>query len=112
MDEILAMPNRKAVLKVMLFVTRPRSKKEVVSRSERVVMSPGRCEPRFIVREVVRERIGAVHVSVCGPGIFGDEVRNAVREIISTERDGGARLGGAKGQQRPVVDFGEEAFTW
>ena len=101
MDEIFAMPNRKLVLRVELYVTRPRSRREVVSRSETVRMFPGRCEPGLVVGRVMRERKGAVAVTVCGPGAFGDEVRAAVR---------GQGLGGeGKGG---TVDFVEEGFSW
>lgn len=100
MDQILAMPNRKSVLKVLLFVTKPRSQSEVRSRSETVRMFPGRCEPRVVLEGEVRSRVGAMAVGVCGPGAFGDEVRGAVRGLSDGEGEGA------------VVDFVEESFTW
>ena len=96
MDQVLALPNRKQVLKVMLFVTRPRSAREVVSRSETVLMFPGRCNPKVSMEKEMEERIGAMAVTVCGPGAFGDDVRAAVRGVV----DYG------------TVDFIEEGFTW
>jgi len=96
MDTILSLPNRKKVLKVMLFVTRPRSAREVVSRSETVQMFPGRCEPRVLLEREVRDRVGAVCVTVCGPGGFADDVRSATRGVVG----------------KGTVDFVEEAFTW
>ena len=51
------------------------------------------------IRELLKEmpeRIGAVGVTVCGPGAFSDSVRKAVREVI----DEGS------------VDFIEEAFSY
>ncbi|KAL9099479.1 MAG: hypothetical protein Q9163_005030 [Psora crenata] len=96
MDEILALPNRKQVLKVMLFVTRPRSAREVVSRSETVLMFPGRCDPKVLMEREMETRIGAMAVTVCGPGAFGDDVRAAARGVVD----------------RGTVDFVEEAFTW
>ena len=97
MDEILAMPNRKQVLRVMIFVTRPRNSKEVSSRSETVQMFPGRCNPTEVLSCEMDRRIGAVGVTVCGPGAFADEVRVAVRQV---------------GVPRGTCDFVEEAFTW
>ena len=97
MDEILAMPNRKQVLRLMIFVTRPRSAKEVSSRSETVQMFPGRCLPKELLSCEMDRRIGAVGVTVCGPGAFADDIRAAVREV---------------GVPRGTCDFVEEAFTW
>ena len=96
MDVVLALPNRKQVLKVMLFVTRPRSTREVASRSETVLMFPGRCNPRVLIEGEMEDRVGAMAVTVCGPGAFGDDVRKAVRDVVD----------------RGTVDFVEEAFTW
>lgn len=103
MDEILKLPNRREVLKVILFVTRPRSPQEVKSRSERVLLYPGRCVPLTVLESEIRTRVGAVAVTVCGPGAFGDEVRDGVRHVLARRTDGG------KGA---TVDFIEEAFSW
>ena len=97
MDEILQMPNRKQVLKVLLFVTKPRSAREVVSRSETVQMFPGRCNPNIVLGREMIGRVGAVSVTVCGPGAFADEVRGAVRVVVDEGK---------------TVDFVEESFTW
>lgn len=97
MDEILQMPNRKQVLKVLLFVTKPRSAREVVSRSETVQMYPGRCSPSVVLSKEMGARVGAMGVTVCGPGAFADEVRNAVRGCVDEGK---------------TVDFCEESFTW
>ncbi|KAL2050074.1 hypothetical protein ABVK25_009684 [Lepraria finkii] len=97
MDEILQMPNRKQVLKVLLFVTKPRSAREVVSRSETVQMFPGRCNPNIVLGREMIGRVGAVSVTVCGPGAFADEVRGAVRVVVDEGK---------------TVDFMEESFTW
>lgn len=96
MDEILQMRNRKQVLRVLLFVTRPRSKREVVSKSETVQMFPGRCDAKVLLGKEVPNRIGAMAVTVCGPGSFQDEIRGAVREVV----------------YKGTVDFVEESFTW
>lgn len=96
MDEVLSMEKRREILKVVLFVTKPRSPREIISPSTTVQMLPGRCKPDVIIRDELPTRIGAVAVSVCGPGAFADEVRQAVRRHI--------HLG--------FIDFIEEAFTW
>ena len=103
MDEILKLPNRRDVLKVILFVTKPRSTQEVRSRSERVLLYPGRCDPTTVLENEIRGRVGATVVTVCGPGAFGDEVRAGVRNVLARRTDGG------KGA---TVDFVEEAFSW
>lgn len=97
MDHILRLPGRRDILTVKLFVSKPKSTREIVSPSATVQMFPGRCVPAVVLDEVLPDRIGATVASVCGPGAFADEVRGAVRD----------RMGcGA------VLDFTEEAFTW
>lgn len=96
MDEILAMPHRREMLKVLLFVTKPRSTREVVSRSETVLMYPGRANPSVILEKEMRNRVGAMAVTVCGPGAFADDVRHAARAQI----------------EEGTIDFVEESFTW
>lgn len=97
MDQILQMGNRKQVLKIVMFVSRPRIKGEAVSRSETVQLLPGRCDPGIMLRKEMATRVGATAVTVCGPGAFADEVRGAVRGIVDTG---------------VTMDFVEESFTW
>jgi predicted ferric reductase len=96
MDEILKMPGRREVLKIMLFITKPRNHMEVVSGTGTVQMFPGRCNPQTVLDKEIHERIGAVAVTVCGPGAFADNVRKAARARVHVG----------------VVDFVEEAFTY
>ena len=96
MDVILQMPERRAVLKICLFVTRPRSPREICSPSETVRMFPGRPNVKLVLEGEVKEQVGAMAVTVCGPGSLGDNVREAVRGV----------------QHRGTVDFIEESFTW
>ena len=96
MDEILAMPNRREVLKILMFVTRPRNPREVVSASTTVQMYPGRAQPSVIIDREMTERVGAMIVTVCGPGALADDVRGAVRGKID----------------KGTLDFVEESFTW
>ncbi|RKF73435.1 Ferric/cupric reductase transmembrane component 2 [Golovinomyces cichoracearum] len=96
MDTILAMPGRRECLVIKLFVTRPRNPVEIRSPSNTVQMYPGRPNVRLLVQNEVSEQIGAMCVTVCGPGGLADNVREAVREV----------------QEDSVVDFIEESFTW
>ncbi len=96
MDQVLRMPNRRDVLKVLIFVTKPKSPREVVSPSRSVQMFPGRANPGILLDKEIVERVGAMCVTVCGPGAFADCVREAVRRRVCVGS----------------VDFVEEAFTW
>ena len=96
MDEILSMPGRRELLKIQLFVTKPKGPRDVASASERVQVFPGRPNARVIVEKEFRERIGAMFIGVCGPGALGDDVRDAARSVM----------------QQGKVDFSEEAFSW
>lgn len=97
MDQILRLPGRREILTIKLFVSKPKSSREIVSPSATVQMFPGRCRPDVVLDEVLPQRVGATAVSVCGPGAFADEVRAAARERIG---------------RGAMVDFAEEAFTW
>ncbi|KAF2461884.1 putative rerric reductase like transmembrane component [Lineolata rhizophorae] len=96
MDEILRMPARREVLKVLLYVTKPRSHGEITSGTGMVRMHPGRVKPAVVLDQEFAGRVGAMAVTVCGPGVFADSVRDAVRQRV----DYGA------------LDFIEEAFTY
>ena len=96
MDEILRYPGRREVLKIMLFVTKPRSRNEIMSNTGSVAMYPGRCSPQTIVEKEFAEREGAMAVTVCGPGPFSDSVRDASRRLCEVGS----------------VTFVEEAFTY
>ncbi|EKG17283.1 FAD-binding 8 [Macrophomina phaseolina MS6] len=96
MTEILSMPNRRDVLKILLFVTRPRSTKEIHSPSSSVQMFPGKPNIQALVDQEMVEGVGACAISVCGTGSLADDVRRAARVR----------------QTRWNVDFFEEAFSW
>jgi predicted ferric reductase len=96
MTEILAMERRREVLRIMLFVSRPRSTKEIHSPSATVQMFPGRPNVDTLLGIEMEQQVGAMAVSVCGPGALSDEVRMAVRSK----------------QLNGTVDFIEEAFSW
>ena len=96
MTEILAMERRREVLRVMLFVSRPRSTKEIHSPSATVQMFPGRPNIETLIGIEAESQVGAMAVTVCGPGTLSDEVRKAVRSRMANT----------------TIDFVEEAFTW
>lgn len=96
MTEILAMDRRRDILRIMLFVSQPRSTKEIHSPSSTVQMFPGRPNIETILSMEQEQQVGAMAVSVCGPGTLSDEVRRVVR----------------KQQSRSSIDFIEEAFSW
>ena len=96
MDHILKMENRKDVLRVQLFVTKPRHQNEINSRTGTVQMFPGRCNPTTIIEREANEQIGAMGVTVCGPGAFADSCRSAVRNKVNATS----------------ITFIEESFTY
>jgi NAD(P)H-flavin reductase len=96
MTHILAMPRRREVLKILLFVTRPRSTKEIHSPSSSVQMFPGRPNVEALIDQEMQEGIGAAAVTTCGTGALADELRRAVRKM----------------QNQWNVDFREESFSW
>lgn len=57
-----------------------------------------RGKPSFtgVLESEMEEQVGAMAVSVCGPGAMGDDVREAVRGV----------------QERKTVDLFEETFSW
>ncbi|PQE21289.1 hypothetical protein CJF32_00006426 [Rutstroemia sp. NJR-2017a WRK4] len=96
MDEILRMQGRRDILNIKLFVTKPKNPREISSPSSTVQMLPGRPNINLLLQTEVRDQVGAMCVTVCGPGALQDSVREAVREV----------------QDVSVVDFIEESFTW
>jgi predicted ferric reductase len=96
MTQILGMDRRREILRIMLFVSRPRSTKEIHSPSSTVQMFPGRPNIETLMSMEMEQQVGMMGVSVCGPGALSDEVRLAVRHK----------------QYEGAIDFIEEAFSW
>lgn len=94
MDEVLRMPQRKHVLRIKLFISRPKGRVE--NSSETVKMYAGRAKADHLIEEEFKHRQGAMAVTVCGSGGFADDVRKAVRPFLT----------------QGTVDFIEEAFTY
>jgi predicted ferric reductase len=80
MTDILALERRREVLRIMLFISQPRSTKEIHSPSATVQMFPGRPNIETLLSNEVESQVGAMCVSVCGPGSLSDAVRKAVRQ--------------------------------
>ena len=96
MTTILAMPGRRDVLRIQVFVTRPGSAREIHSPSATVQMFPGRPNVDKLVERESMGQVGAMAVGVCGPGGLGGDVRAAVRRVQGVRN----------------VDFSEEGFGW
>lgn len=96
MSLILDMDKRREILRILLFITRPRSTKEIHSPSATVQMFPGRPNVDTLVQMECENQIGAMGVSVCGSGSLSDDLRDAVR----------SRQGWKN------IDFFEESYSW
>ncbi len=96
LDELLKLPSGE-VLTIKIFATRPKSMAFIRGAMDpRTVAFAGRPNVRLLVWQEVGRQVGAMCVTVCGPGGLADDVREAVREV----------------QEFGVVDFVEESFTW
>ncbi|KAH8692715.1 putative ferric-chelate reductase [Talaromyces proteolyticus] len=96
MTTILQMERRRDILRVMLFITRPRNTKEIHSPSSTVQMFPGRPNINTVLDMEIENQVGALGVMVCGSGGMADDVRRACRERQAISN----------------IDFIEESFTW
>ena len=96
MDKILRLPNRKDVLRIRLYVTRPKNPRQISSASQTVQMAPGRPNIPLLLKKEVAEQVGAMCVTVCGPGALADDVRAAVRDV----------------QGSNVISMHQEIFSW
>lgn len=96
LESILAVDRSREVLRVQIFVTRPRSAQALSSISDAVVKRPGRPNIDTLLEMEISARIGAMAVSVCGTGEMSDDVRRAVR----------------KRHDIANLDLVEETFSW
>lgn len=96
MTQILGMEKRRDILKILLFVTRPRSTKEIHSPSASVQMFPGKPDVSALIAKEQERQVGAMAISVCGTGGLSDDVRKGARERMAETE----------------IDFFEEAFSW
>lgn len=96
MNNLLCIPNCRDILRIRVFVTRPKGPMDITSTSTTVHIFPGRPNISLLLAREIQEQIGAMCVTVCGPGALADDVRGAVRAV----------------QGETTVDFIEESFTW
>jgi hypothetical protein len=96
MTTILTLPRRREVLRILLFVSRPKNHKEIYSPSSSVQMFPGKPNIDAIIDQEVETAVGAIGVSVCGIGAVADEIRSACRRWMPYVS----------------IDFEEESFSW
>jgi ferredoxin-NADP reductase len=96
MTSILAMDRRREVLRIMLFITRPRNTKEIQSPSATVQMFPGRPNIDTLVGMEVENQVGTMGVLVCGNGGLSDDVRKVCR----------------RRQTHTNIDYVEESSSW
>ncbi|EEH20070.2 hypothetical protein PABG_02329 [Paracoccidioides brasiliensis Pb03] len=96
MNSILSMEGRRDILRIMLFITRPRNTREIHSPSSTVQMFPGKPNVQTLIDGEIENQIGAMGVLVCGTGSLSDDVRRACRQR----------------QSGSCIDFLEESFSW
>jgi len=100
MDELLDMSNRGNDVRIELYVTRSGQEEKEPAIMKELGLSPrisyGRMHVGDIIEKEFQERVGAMSISVCGPGGLADDVRAASRAMMG----------------RGNVDFWEESFSW
>lgn len=99
LEEILRMPHVKQVVEIDIYITRPSEAATTSNWSGRggvVNLYVGRPDFEVIIQKVVRRRIGAMMVNVCGGGGVSDSVRVAARKFVDAA----------------ALDFSEESFSW
>ncbi|KAG9198607.1 hypothetical protein G6514_009783 [Epicoccum nigrum] len=96
LEELTTIPNFSDVVQLRLHVSRPTSKPaKALPLQNMADIIFQRCKPQEIVDEQIMAQIGAMAVTVCGPGGFNDSVRAAVRRRVGLRS----------------IDFFEEAFS-
>ena len=96
MTEILRMEGRREILQILVYVSKPTQPINEKRAKKTMAVIKGRVDPGAVLDEMIPNRVGAVVVSVCGPGALADEVRAAVRSRIHVAS----------------MDMNEESFTW
>jgi hypothetical protein len=96
MSTLLRMSGPSGIFHPRVYVTKQKSNPEDPGTSDNLKIFPGRPDIAQIVNEEVQQQVGAMCVTVCGPGGLADDVRKATRDV----------------QDLGSVDFIEESFTW
>ncbi|KAF1354279.1 ferric reductase [Lizonia empirigonia] len=96
LEELAAMPDCYDIVQVRLYISRSTlHTAESVPLPIQAEVCSQRCDPQEIVDEQILAQVGAMVVTVCGPGSFNDSVRAAVRRRVGLRS----------------IDFFEEAFS-
>ncbi|KAF6817358.1 Ferric reductase transmembrane component 3-like protein 1 [Colletotrichum plurivorum] len=97
--QILRLPNAPSLLRVKVFVTReaPHIPHDLVLGLKSFAVLFERPNVAELLRAEVADQVGAMCVTVCGPGGLSDDVRAAVRASQSSGHD---------------IDFEENGFSW
>lgn len=98
LEEILRIPQCRRVLGVDIHITRPStaSGNEWSGKGGIVNVYVGRPDFETVIGKVVKKRVGAMAVTVCGGGPISDSVRAATIKFVD----------------KASIDFSEESFTW
>lgn len=99
LEEILRMPHVRQAVEVDIYITRPSESATSSNWSGRggvVSLYVGRPDFEVIIEKVVKKRVGAMAVNVCGGGGVSDSVRAAARKFVDVA----------------AIDFSEESFSW
>ncbi|RCI12970.1 hypothetical protein L249_0483 [Ophiocordyceps polyrhachis-furcata BCC 54312] len=98
MDAILGLPRSEHVLSIQVYLTRRRNPLDHDPGPVPLIrVFWGRPDVSRLVADEVRQQVGAMCVTVCGPGALADDVRSSVRAVQGSNN---------------VVDYIEESFTW
>ncbi|KAF9693098.1 hypothetical protein EKO04_008588 [Ascochyta lentis] len=96
LEELAAMPNFCDIVRVRLYVSRSTPDAvEAMALPTHLDVHSKRCDAQEIVDEQILAQVGAMVVTVCGPGRFNDSVRAAVRRRVGLRS----------------IDLFEEAFS-
>ncbi|KAH8600182.1 ferric reductase like transmembrane component [Bisporella sp. PMI_857] len=96
MTTLLRMTGQSGIFHPKIFVTKPKRGLENAGTSDSLQIFCGRPNIAQVLNEEVKQQVGAMCVTVCGPGGLADDVRSAVRNV----------------QDLGSVDFIEESFSW
>jgi hypothetical protein len=99
LEEILRMPLCRRILEIDIHITRPSdasSGNEWAGKSGVVSVYVGRPDFETVIEKVVKRRVGAMAVNVCGGGAVSDSVRAATIKFVD----------------QAAIDFSEESFSW
>lgn len=94
MDEIYDIPHAAEFAQVIVHISRKSTDRYAAPTWADIRWT--RSDPELILDEAVRARVGAMAVTVCGPGALSDGVRAAARRRVT----------------ECSLDFIEEAFSY